>query len=96
MASRYENNQTKRLNDGRRVYRSKIYPNIPKKDNDIYIVTQGGDRLDTLANQFYEDPSLWWIIASANNIHDAPFLLPDGTVLRLPIDTSDIIKKFRN
>jgi len=96
MASRYENNQTKRLNDGRRVYRSKIYPNIPKKDNDIYIVTQGGDRLDTLANQFYDNPSLWWIIASANNIHDAPFSLPDGTVLRLPIDTTDIIKKFRN
>lgn len=96
MASRYENNEEKKLNDGRRVYRSRIYPNIPKKDTDIYIATQGGDRLDTLASQFYNDASLWWIIATANNLHDAPFALPDGTILRIPIDTIDIINKFRN
>ena len=96
MASRYENNEEKKLSDGRTVFRTKIYPNIPKKDTDIYIVTQGGDRLDTLANQFYEDSSLWWIIGTANNIHDAPFSLPEGTVLRIPIDKIDIINKFRN
>lgn len=96
MASRYENNGVKKLNDGRQVFRSKIYPNIPKKDTDIYIVTQGGDRLDTLANQFYDDSSLWWIIGTANNIHDAPFNLPDGTILRIPIDKIEIINKFRN
>lgn len=96
MASRYENNEEKKLNDGRTVYRSRIYPNIPKKDTDIYIATQGGDRLDTLANQFYSDPSLWWIIATANNLHDAPFALPDGTILRIPIDKVEIINKFRN
>ena len=39
---RYQNNKKKRLKDGRQVYRSKIYPKIPKRDNDIYIVTQGG------------------------------------------------------
>lgn len=96
MTSRYENNEEKKLNDGRRVYRSRIYPNIPKKDTDIYIATQGGDRLDTLANQFYDDSSLWWIIATANNLHDAPFALPDGTILRIPIDKVEIINKFRN
>ena len=54
MASRYLNNETKKLNDGRVVYKSKVYPKIPKSDKDIYVVTQGGDRLDTLAYQFYE------------------------------------------
>ena len=44
MASRYENNATQKLDDGRVVYRSRIYPNIPLSDNDIYIVTQQGDR----------------------------------------------------
>jgi len=96
MASRYENNTSKKLNDGRRVYRPSIYPNIPKKDTDIYIATQGGDRLDTLANQFYNDSSLWWIIASANNIHDATFTLPDGTILRIPVDYLSIINDFRS
>jgi len=29
MAGRYKNNEIKKLSDGRRVYRSKVYPNIP-------------------------------------------------------------------
>lgn len=95
MASRYENNEGQKLDDGRIVYRSKIYPNIPKKDNDIYIVTQEGDRLDSLANQFYSNSSLWWIIASANNIHDASFAVPAGTTLRVPIDYNTIISNFK-
>lgn len=94
MANRYQNNKVKKLNDGREVYESKIYPKIPKSDSDIYAVTQGGDRLDTLANDFYGDSSLWWIIATANNIHDAPFALPDGTVLRIPQNYTDIISQF--
>ena len=94
MASRYQNNSRKKLDNGETVYRSKIYPNIPLKDSDIYAVVQTGDRLDTLANQFYNDSSLWWIIATANNIHDAPFSMPDGTVLRIPSDYLDVIRKF--
>lgn len=94
MASRYTNNRTKKLKDGRVVYTTKIYPNIPKSDKDIYIVTQGGDRLDTIANQFYGDSSLWWIIATANNIHNATFALPDGTTLRVPENYDTIINNF--
>lgn len=43
------------------------------------------DRLDNLANQYYGDPTQWWVIANAN-----PELSPDwtdvpaGTVLRIP------------
>ena len=95
MASRYERNRVQKLKDGREVYRTKIYPNIPLRDSDIYIVTQGGDRLDTLAYQYYGDQSLWWIIATANNIHDAPFAVPDGTILRVPKNYLDILNSFR-
>ena len=95
MASRYERNQVQKLKDGREVYRTKIYPNIPLRDSDIYIVTQGGDRLDTLAYQYYGDQSLWWIIATANNIHDAPFTVPDGTILRVPKNYIEILNNFR-
>ena len=94
MASRYQNNETKKLNDGREVFKSKIYPKIPKSDSDIYIVTQGGDRLDSIAYQFYENSSLWWIIASANNIHDAPFALPEGTELRVPMNYVTTLNNF--
>ena len=95
MASRYENNQIQKLKDGREVYRTRIYPNIPLSDSDMYIVTQTGDRLDTLAYQYYEDSSLWWIIATANNLHDAPFGFEDGTILRIPENYLEIINNFR-
>jgi len=95
MASRYDNNETQKLNDGRNVYRTRIYPNIPLKDSDIYIVTQQGDRLDTIANQFYGDSSLWWIVATANNVHDPSFTVPDGTTLRIPKDYISILNQFK-
>jgi len=93
--SRYENNKIQKLKDGRRVFRTRLYPDIPKSDKDIYIVTQTGDRMDALANQFYGDVSLWWIIATANNIHDALFAVPDGTTLRIPQNYNKIINDFR-
>jgi phage tail protein X len=96
MSSRYRNNETKKTNDGRTVYRSKIYPNIPLRDTDIYVATETGDRLDTLAYQYYQDASLWWIIAAANNIHDAPFGLVDGTILRIPQQYIEIINNFNS
>ena len=96
MASRYTNNETKKLNDGRNVYRSRIYPEIPLSDNDIYVASETGDRLDTIAYQYYNNSSYWWIIASANNIHNAPFGLKDGTILRIPQNYIEIVNKFKN
>ena len=94
MASRYQNNEVKTTNDGRRVFRSKIYPNIPLRDDDIYVATETTDRLDTLAYDYYKDASLWWIIAAANNIHNAPYGLKDGTILRIPQNYIEILNNF--
>jgi hypothetical protein len=82
--SRYRNNEVKKTFDGKEVYRTRIHPNIPLSDNDVYVMTETGDRLDTLAYEYYENSSLWWIIAAANNIHNAPMGLEDGTILRIP------------
>jgi hypothetical protein len=92
--SRYENNPIKKLKDGREVYRSKIYPDIPLKNDDVYVVTQTGDRLDLLAYEYYKDQSLWWIIASANNIHNAQLGLKEGTILRIPQNYIQIQSNF--
>jgi len=94
MASRYENNEIKKTFDGKQVYRSRIYPNIPLRDDDVYIMTETGDRLDTLAYQYFKDATLWWIIASANNIHDAPLGIKDGTILRIPSNYIEIQRNF--
>ena len=64
--------------------------------DDIYVATQTGDRLDLLANQYYGSPAYWWIIANANNIHDGKLGLKDGTILRIPANHMEIIRKETN
>ena len=44
---------------------------------------QSGDTLHSIANQFYGDPSLWNIIAAANNLAD-PDSIVVGTELTIP------------
>lgn len=88
---RYRLNTPKRLSDGRVVLQTRVTSTIPKSDRDVYIVTQTGDRLDTLAYQFLGDQSLWYIIAQANNIHDPSFAVEDGTTLRIPANYTNYL-----
>tara|TARA_B100001250_G_C19698686_1_gene743790 strand:- start:728 stop:1036 length:309 start_codon:yes stop_codon:yes gene_type:complete len=62
-----------------------IYSTIPKSDDDIYVITQDGDRLDHLANQFYGNVNLWWYIARANGLKF--MTLEPGLSLRIPAKT---------
>jgi len=68
-------------------YNTTIYNKIPLKDDDLYVITQEGDRLDILAFQFYEDSSMWWYIANANNLNTLN--IPAGTSLRIPMSISN-------
>ena len=94
--SRYKTNGTKKSPDGRTVYKARRLKNIPKSNEDKYVVSQTGDRLDTLANEYYGSSSYWWIIATANNVHDGKLGLPDGTILRIPANHLDIVKNELN
>jgi len=87
---RYKSTPARILDDGRTVLKTKIFTTIPKSNDDIYIITQETDRLDTLANQFYNDPTLWWVIAHANNLNSADIGVEPGIQLRIPIDISII------
>ena len=61
-----------------------MLPNIPDQSTDLYIISRDGDRLDMLANEFYQDPSLWWIIAQANNIGKGTVVVTPGQQIRIP------------
>ena len=78
---------SKRKSNNKSYYLSLKYPEIPLSINDTYIITTVGDRLDTLANQFYGDSTLWWYIANANNLNKIN--LEPGTSLRIPRNTED-------
>lgn len=80
---------------GKRIYPIVKYPEIPRDFNDLYVYTTAGDRYDTLANQYYQDPSLWWIISIANGTLKQNSLTPPiGTQIRIPSNPSPIISSF--
>jgi nucleoid-associated protein YgaU len=74
---------------------STIYPKIKPNNNDLYIISEQGDRLDLLANKYYGDTTLWWVIATANNINDATFYVEAGIQLRIPSDTNTILNDLQ-
>jgi len=94
MPHRYKNIEQIANEDGIRYRTNTIYPDIPLSEDDTYIITTGGDRYDTLANQFYGDPKLWWIIASANVSKTDGLICQPGVQLRVPADSSQVLRLF--
>ena len=92
---RYDFTSIKLNRDGKRVFRPTMYPTIPIKDSDIFIYPKFGDRLDNLALKYYDDVSLWWIIAKANNLDAAHIGLEVDKQIRIPIDIQPIINKLK-
>jgi hypothetical protein len=76
------------------VYYSQLLPYIEPSDSDILIITEEEDRLDILANQFYGDPNLWWVIAVYNNLTDIDLKLEAGLQLRMPNRSSVVTQLF--
>jgi hypothetical protein len=92
MANRYTYTNILKTSETKKNYlESTIYPKIKATDNDLYIISTQGDRLDLLANQYYGDRNLWWIIAVANNLNDASLSIEPGKQLRIPGNTSNIL-----
>ena len=96
MANRYT--YTKNLitsNTKKQYIASLIYPKIKPSDNDLYIISESSDRLDILASKYYNDQSLWWIIAVANNLNDASLSIEPGTQMRIPSNVSKILNDLK-
>ena len=83
--SRYEHTKIKVKKNGIKHNGTTVYKEIPETDEDIWVITQHGDRLDQLAHQFYGNVNLWWYIAKANNL--TLMTIPIGTSLRIPATT---------
>jgi hypothetical protein len=103
--NRYQDIQTlRKQNDnqtlGPRYKKGTKYPEVPFNENDIYVITTQGDRYDLLAQQYYDDQTLWWIIATANvgdytsEIPLNSLFIPVGTQIRIPVSTTSILEKF--
>jgi hypothetical protein len=95
--SRYINTPIK-LNEDRYHYILYQKPRIPESSSDKYHIVEPleANRLDLIANKYYENSNLWWMIALANNIID-PSIILEGRLLRIPsqIDVLNAIQSLR-
>ena len=91
MSKRYDSTKIKKSKLGDQVYKTTVYPTINRTNEDIYIRSKEGDRLDTLAYKYYKNTSYWWIIAQANHIGKGTLVIEPGIQLRIPTNISDII-----
>lgn len=93
--ARYRNIPKTKTTDDVRLYRTVKYPDIPRTNNDVYVITTDGDRYDTLAQLYYQDSSLWWVISSANAEYTQGSLYPPvGVQLRIPGNLSAILEAY--
>lgn len=91
----YNSNDILSTTQGVKYYKAKKYPPIPPQESDIYVVTVQGDRLDLLANTYYKDPSLWWVISIANSNITFGSMFPEpGIQLRIPTDLNTVIALY--
>jgi hypothetical protein len=96
MNYRYQNiDVIKYATTGSEYYVNNVYPEIPPTNDDNYVITVLGDRLDLLAFDFYGDSTFWWVIASANALPGDSLVVEPGTQLRIPVDLSAAINNYK-
>jgi|TARA_R110001599_G_scaffold28904_4_gene99394 hypothetical protein len=80
----------------KRYYINTILPEIPLSQDDIYIITQDGDRLDNLSFEFYNDVQFWWVILAANpnKLRKDSYHVALGEQIRIPADPIRYIDEF--
>jgi hypothetical protein len=92
---RYTNIPTKQSTNGKTIKSTTKYPEIPLSFNDTYVYTTIGDRFDTLAQTYYGNSSLWWVISIANpQLTQNSYYPPIGTQLRIPSDIGQITSLY--
>ena len=92
---RYGTTRKKVDKSGKRVFGITYYPQIPLDNSDRLYTTIDGERIENIAFTFYEDETLWWVIAKANGIKGKTALKP-GENLRIPLNIQRITENFRN
>lgn len=93
--SRYKDIFLTQTASGTRYRRNAIFPEVPLSYSDIYVISTAGDRYDTLALEYYNDSSLWWIIASVNNSKKDSLVVQPGKQLRIPANIEAIKAQYR-
>jgi hypothetical protein len=70
----------------------KIYSAVERGIVNYQVITlEEGQRLDHIAGLYYDNSSLWWIIAAASGI-GWNLQCPPGTILRIPTRPQEVYR----
>jgi hypothetical protein len=61
-----------------------VLPDAGTRQDDIQHIVANSDRIDLLAQMYYQDSALWWVIAWANNLEILPTDLKENDQIRIP------------
>lgn len=96
MARRYENISLEKTLSGKVGYLPTIYPSLALSNNDYYIIAREEDRMDLVAQDFFGDSTLWWVVAMANDLTGDSMYPPLGFQLRIPGNLNNAISSFES
>jgi len=94
MAGRYQNIGTQKTTNGETIYLPTKYPTLVPSNDDYYIIAREEDRFDLIANDFFGDPTLWWVVVMANDLPGDSMYAPPGFQLRIPGNLSDALNAY--
>ena len=93
---RYQFTKIDKRFDGRNVFKTTYYPDIPDSESDIFITVSDTDYLDSLSKKYYGDESLWWIIARANKLPGYKLSVDVSRQIRIPGNVPEILNNLKN
>ena len=95
---RFNDIQILRNRNRKRYYINTLLPEVPLSQEDTYIITQDGDRLDNLSFEFYDDVQFWWVIAAANpnKLRKDSYHVKLGEQIRIPANPISYINLFES
>lgn len=93
---RYRDISIKKREDGVRRLKTPVYPELGNQRTAKVIRAREGDRLDSLAKRYYDDATLWWVIAQANNLGKGSYYIPAGMEVVIPSSAADAQTKINS
>lgn len=90
MINRYSYTNISKNSANKRIFNSTLYPILERSENDIYIQSRRGDRLDKYALEYYGDSRYWWVIALVNQIGRGSIVVPSQMQIRIPMNVSEL------
>lgn len=70
--------------DGVEFWDTLVLPDSTPQQDDTTHVVSSSDRIDLLADRYYQDARLWWVIAWANDLDILPTDMKENAQLRIP------------